>query len=178
MTGTPRELLKRLFEYIGEQAKDADPRAFQLSASTVFQCHPHAIAWLARSRVRYPARGRPRLDASGEAKPSVDGQRDPERQNGALEVRSRFLTRRRVDRRPNPAHDESERGRIAGREFKPDAGNHRGAAVLDSITALRVQSDQSTEGIEEGLQWRTCAEAAGEAECRHVLTDSRAPPWT
>lgn len=46
MTATPRELLRRLFEYIGEQLKDIDPRGFQLSKHAGFRCEPHDVAGL------------------------------------------------------------------------------------------------------------------------------------
>ncbi|MBL8492970.1 MAG: very short patch repair endonuclease [Rhodocyclaceae bacterium] len=44
MTTKPRELLHRLFEYIGEQLKDIDPRGFQLSKG--FRCSPQDVAGL------------------------------------------------------------------------------------------------------------------------------------
>ena len=46
MTSAPNELLRRLFEYIGEQIKDVDPRAYQLSDISGFQCQPSDIAGL------------------------------------------------------------------------------------------------------------------------------------
>lgn len=46
MMATPRDLLRRLFEYIGEQLKDIDPRGFQLSRSSGFRCQPHDITGL------------------------------------------------------------------------------------------------------------------------------------
>ncbi|MHB2019857.1 MAG: AAA domain-containing protein [Candidatus Xenobia bacterium] len=46
MTATPRDLLRRLFEYIGEQLKEVDPRGFQLSKHGGFRCEPNDIAGL------------------------------------------------------------------------------------------------------------------------------------
>jgi hypothetical protein len=46
MTGRPRELLKRLFEYIGEQLKDVDPRGFQLQKHAGFLRGPESISGL------------------------------------------------------------------------------------------------------------------------------------
>jgi len=42
----PRTLLHRLLDYIGEQAKDIDPRAFRLTAGKRFVRHPADIAGL------------------------------------------------------------------------------------------------------------------------------------
>lgn len=42
----PRSLLHRLLDYIGEQAKDIDPRGFRLSAVKGFICRPADIAGL------------------------------------------------------------------------------------------------------------------------------------
>jgi hypothetical protein len=46
MTSGPRDLLRRLFEYIDEQIKDIDPRAYQLSEGSGFRCHPPDLAGL------------------------------------------------------------------------------------------------------------------------------------
>jgi very-short-patch-repair endonuclease len=46
MTLLPNDLLRRLFEYIGEQIKDVDPRAYQLSETSGFQCQPSDISGL------------------------------------------------------------------------------------------------------------------------------------
>ena len=45
-TPAPRDLLRRLFEYIGEQIKDIDPRAYQLSEGSGFRCQPSDVAGL------------------------------------------------------------------------------------------------------------------------------------
>lgn len=46
MTASPRDLLRRLFEYIGEQLKEVDPRSFQLSKHSGFLCKPNDMAGL------------------------------------------------------------------------------------------------------------------------------------
>jgi hypothetical protein len=46
MTSGPHDLLRRLFEYIGEQIKDIDPRAYQLSEGSGFRCQPPYLAGL------------------------------------------------------------------------------------------------------------------------------------
>jgi very-short-patch-repair endonuclease len=46
VTPAPRDLLHRLFEYIEEQAKDIDPRGFQVSKHSGFKCNPEDIAEL------------------------------------------------------------------------------------------------------------------------------------
>ncbi len=45
MAATPNDLLRRLFEYIGEQLKDIDPRGFQLKHAG-FKCEPQDLAGL------------------------------------------------------------------------------------------------------------------------------------
>ncbi len=46
MTSAPRDLLRRLFEYIGEQIKDIDPRAYQLPEGLGVSCQPSHVAGL------------------------------------------------------------------------------------------------------------------------------------
>jgi len=46
MIDSPRDLLTKLFQYIGEQLKDIDPRAFHLSRTKDFLRHPADLAGL------------------------------------------------------------------------------------------------------------------------------------
>lgn len=46
MSATPRDLLQRLFEYIEEQVKDIDPRGFQVSKNSSFDCSPEDVVGL------------------------------------------------------------------------------------------------------------------------------------
>lgn len=76
MTAGPRELLTRLFEYIGEQIKEVDPRGFQLSRLQSFRCHQPDVQGLPGIELDMPAAGDylwlrvPRLEAQPPPKPS------------------------------------------------------------------------------------------------------------
>lgn len=85
MATTPNNLLKRLFEYIGEQLKDIDPRGFQLSKQLGFRREPQEIAGLPGIELDVQVAGDhvwlrvPRLEAGMPPKP-------PESQAGLFQV--------------------------------------------------------------------------------------------
>ena len=57
MKTKPQDLLFRLFEYIGEQAKEIDPRAYQISKNAGFRCDPSGVAGLPGTELDVRAEG-------------------------------------------------------------------------------------------------------------------------
>src|SRR5690349_7698283 len=76
-TATPRDLLRRLFEYIGEQLKDIDPRGFNVAKGHQFCCWPEDVAGLPGVELDIQFEGDhiwlriARLDAETPPKPSI-----------------------------------------------------------------------------------------------------------